>query len=139
MLHRHMLLAAIPAVVVAAACGREAARADVPSDVTGSYLYVGADTTGAVPWAARAELQLRPDSTFEFDLRVRVQDENERETKIGRYRVDEDRLVLTEAGGKGDGFELSIRGDTLVLDAGWVAMAALRLVGVPRPVLIKGR
>ena len=138
MLDRRMVIAMIPTLLVAA-CGREAARADVPADVTGSYLYVGADTTGAVPWAARAELQLRPDSTFEFDLRVRVQDENERETKLGRYRINEDRVVLTEPGEEGEGFELSIRGDTLVLEAGWVAMAALRLVGVPRPILIKGR
>jgi hypothetical protein len=124
----------------AIACAGESARAggNVPADLTGTYTFVGADTSGTIPWAARAELTLVTDSTFEFDLRVRVKGESERETAHGTYRVEGDRLRLTGSARDHDQtFELLIRGDSLVMDAGWVALAALRLVGVPRPVLVK--
>jgi hypothetical protein len=123
----------------AMACGREAVPANVPADVSGTYVYVGADTTGRIPWAARAELDLAADSTFEFDLRIHIQDENERETKTGTYRISGDRLLLNVDGKESDDFHLAIRGDSLIFETGWAAMAALRLVGAPRPVLVRGR
>lgn len=119
-----------------AACARESARANVPADLTGTYTFVGVDTTRGVPWAARIELALAQDSTFQFEMRLRVKEDDEQETESGSYRVEGDRLVLVGADQK-EQFALAIRGDSLVLDAGWVAMAALRLIGVPRPVLIK--
>jgi hypothetical protein len=133
-------LAVLGAVIATvAACGGESARANTPVDLTGTYTYVGADTTGKIPWAARAELTLRGDSTFHFELRVRVKDEDQQGTKAGRYRVQGDRLLLTAGDRDHDSFELLVRGDSLIMDAGWVAMAALRMIGVPRPVLVKGR
>jgi len=132
------LTSALPILVVwAAGCGREAARAGAPADVPGRYVYVGADTTAKIAWAARAELLLAPDSSFEFDLRLRLGDEDERESRTGSYSVRADRLVLRDPAKPHEDFALVIRGDSLVLDAGWIAMAALRLVGVPRPVLVK--
>lgn len=126
----------------AAACTGESARAggNVPADLTGTYSFVGADTGGRIPWAARAELSLVADSTFQFDLRVHVNTEDERKTAHGTYQVEGDRLRLTSSEGhEPHTFELLIRGDSLVMETGWVAMAALRLVGVPRPVLVKGQ
>ena len=133
------LAAAVACVITATGCGSETSRAAAPGDVTGTYVYVGADTTGRIPWAARAELALAPDSTFAFDLRLQVQDQNERETKTGTYRVDGDRLLLQAEGKETDDFHLSIRGDSLIFGTGWAAMAALRLVGAPRPILVRGR
>ena len=124
-------------LALTAACARESARADVPANVAGTYSFVGADTTRNVPWAARIDLALREDSTFEVEFRIRVKDENEQETKSGTYRVSGNRLVLVGPDRQKEEFELEVRGDSLVLDAGWVAMAALRMLGVPRPVLIK--
>lgn len=122
-----------------AACGGESARANAPQELPGTYVFVGADTAAKIPWAARAELVLREDSTFQFELRLRVKDENEQGTKAGTYRAQGNRLVLTGQGKDKESFELQIRGDSLVMEAGWVAMAALRMIGVPQPVLVKGR
>lgn len=122
---------------LAGGCARESARADVPANVAGTYAFVGADTTRNVPWAARIDLALNEDSTFDFELRIRVKDENEQDTKAGTYRVSGNRLVLLGPDRQKEEFELEIRGDSLVLDAGWFAMAALRMIGVPRPVLVK--
>jgi hypothetical protein len=133
------LTAAAVCAIAALGCGTETSRANVPADVSGTYVYVGADTTGRIPWAARAELALAPDSTFEFDLRLSVQDENERETKTGTYRVAGDRLVLSADGRESDDFHLAIHGDSLVFGTGSAVMAALRLVGAPRPILVKRR
>ena len=127
---------------LAIACAGESARAggNVPVDLTGTYTYVGADTSGRIPWAARAELSLATDSTFQFDLRLRIKGESQRETAKGTYRVQGDQLRLLASDPKGsESFELLIRGDSLVMDVGWGVMAALRLIGVPRPVLVKGQ
>ncbi|HXF94707.1 MAG TPA: hypothetical protein VNI61_01270 [Gemmatimonadales bacterium] len=128
-------------ILLSGACGREAARADLPADLSGTYTYVGADTAALLPWAARADLMLHPDSSFHFELRLRVKDDNQRKTASGTYRVVGDRLVLQSADtGQGeDAFELRIRGDSLVMEVGWVGMAALRLIGVPQPVLGRSR
>jgi hypothetical protein len=136
-----VLLPLLSLAVASAACAGESARAgaDVPADLSGMYTFVGADTGAKIPWAVRAELSLA-DSTFQFDLRLRVRDEDERETAEGRYVVEGDRLRLVGSDPQHrQSFEFLIRGDSLVMDAGWVAMAALRLVGVPRPVLVKER
>jgi hypothetical protein len=133
----HRIATGLAAVLLTAACARESARADISTNVAGTYTFVGADTTRGIPWAARIELVLAHDSTFQFDVRLRVKDENEQETKSGSYRIAGDRLVLVGSDRKKEEFGLAIRGDSLVLDAGWVAMAALRLIGVPRPVLVK--
>ena len=131
----------LPVAIVGAACAGESARAgaNVPADVSGMYTFVGADTSAKIPWAARAELSLAPDSTFQFDLRLRVKAEDERETAQGTYRVEGDRVRLIADQQDGKSFEFLVRGDSLVMDAGWVAMAALRLIGVPRPILVKGQ
>lgn len=137
---RSLLL--LGAVLATSACTRESARADVPADITGVYTFAGADTTATIPWAARAELMLHADSTFYFDLRLRVKDEDQRESHAGRYRVEGDRLVLVDAdSARGDhpGIGFRIRSDSLVMDANLAMMAALRLIGVPRPVLVRGR
>jgi hypothetical protein len=137
MIAMRFAVALLPAVLPLSACARESAHADVPANVAGHYAFVGADTTRNVPWAARIDLVLHPDSTFQFEMRIRVKEENEQNTKAGTYRVDGHRLVLVGPDRQKEEFELEIRGDSLVLDAGWVAMAALRVIGVPRPVLIK--
>ena len=137
MIAARLAVALLPVACTLSACARESARADVPANVAGHYAFVGADTTRSVPWAARIDLALHPDSTFQFEMRIRVKEENEQTTKAGTYRVEGHRLVLVGPDRQKEEFELEIRGDSLVLDAGWVAMAALRMIGVPRPVLIR--
>ncbi|HEX9703681.1 MAG TPA: hypothetical protein VGA20_00350 [Gemmatimonadales bacterium] len=137
MIAKRLGVTLVPAVLLLNACTRESARAEVPENVAGTYTFVGADTTRSVPWAARIELVLAEDSTFQFELRIRVKDEDEQDTKSGTYRIAGDRLVLVGPDQQKQEFELEIRGDSLVLDAGWVAMAALRVIGVPRPVLVR--
>lgn len=129
--------AVVVAGLLSAGCARESARADVPEHLSGTYTFVGADTAAKIPWAARVDLTLKDDSTFQLELRIRVKDEDEQDVKAGTYRVERDRLVLMGSGQEREDVEFRIRGDSLVMDAGWVAMAALRFIGVPRPILVK--
>jgi hypothetical protein len=126
--------------VGAAGCGQtvERARAEGP-DLVGAYVYSAAGTTGSVPWALRADLSLNDDSTYQLVVGVRVKDEDTRETDTGVYSVEGDRLRLVPASGGHGIHELRVRGDSLTLEAEWIALAVLRLVGAPRPVLVRGR
>ena len=126
--------------VVAAGCGRgvERARAE-RSEVVGDYVYSAAGTTASVPWALRADLFLHDDSTYELIVGLRVKDEDSRETDDGAYVVVGDRLRLVPSGDAHGPHELRVRGDSLILDTDWIAAVGLRLVGMPRPVLVRGR
>ena len=125
---------------LAAGCHHTAERAHAEgSDVAGQYTYSAAGTTGSVPWALRADLTLNDDSTYELVFAARVKDEDTRETDDGAYLVEGDRLHLVSSS-DGDGpHELRVQGDSLTLATNGVVALLLRLVGMPRPVLVRGR
>jgi hypothetical protein len=137
---RLTLAVALGAASVGAACGRgvDRAQAGVP-DVAGHYVSSAAGTTASVPWALRVDLSLEADSTYELALGLRLKDEDSRETDRGTYRVANDRLRLVSSGESHEGHELHVRGDSLALSTDWVGAVALRLAGLPRPVLVRER
>ena len=110
-------------------------REEIPSDVSaaaGTYIFdESGDALGKFPWAAHAELELRPEGRYELRLRTNLENEMEEETSWGRYRQQGDRLILYSASDD-DRYEFRIEGNRLVFDADWKARIALKAAGLTK-------
>ena len=135
-----LICIATAVAALAAGCHHTAERAHAEgSDVAGPYTYSAAGTTGSVPWALRADLTLNDDSTYQLVVAIHVKDEDSRETDDGVYLVEGDRLRLVSSSDGHGPHELRVQGDSLTLATDGIVAVVLRLVGMPRPVLVRGR
>jgi hypothetical protein len=126
--------------LVVVAC-RTAEGDPIPRSLPGTYEYDAAGRAFGHPWAFHVELELRRDGTYEMVTDSEIKGERDRDTDRGRYIVRDDVVLLSHDDSDRVNAEkahrLDIHGDSLRAQMPWVAGAALRLAGAPKPILVR--
>jgi hypothetical protein len=129
------------ASITAAACRTMHEGDPIPRDLPGTYEY---DATGRAfghTWSFHAALELTRDGRYELTTDSDIGGDRDRDVNRGRYIVRDGRVLL-DHGDAGHVDEdkthrLEIRGDSLRADVPWGATAAMRLAGLPKPILVR--
>jgi hypothetical protein len=126
--------------LVVIAC-RTAEGDPIPRSLPGTYEYDAAGSAFGHPWAFHVALELRRDGTYQMVTDSDIKGERDRDTDRGRYIVRDDVVLLSHDDADRVNAEkahrLDIRGDSLRAQMPWVAGAALRLAGAPKPILVR--
>lgn len=126
--------------LVVVAC-RTAEGDPIPRNLPGTYEYDAAGHAFGHPWAFHVALELRRDGTYQMVTESEIKGERDRDTDRGRYIVRDDVVLLSHDDGDrvnaDEAHRLDIRGDSLRAHMPWVAGAALRLAGAPKPILVR--
>ena len=126
--------------LVVVAC-RPAESDPIPRTLPGTYEYDAAGRAFGHPWAFHVALELRRDGTYQMVTDSDIKGERDRDTDRGRYIVRDDVVLLSHDDGDrvnaDEAHRLDIRGDSLRAQMPWVAGAALRLAGAPKPILVR--
>jgi hypothetical protein len=113
----------------------------IPRSLPGTYEYDAAGNAFGHPWAFHVALELRRDGTYQMVTDSDIKGERDRDTDRGRYIVRDDVVLLSHDDADRVNAEkahrLDIRGDSLRAQMPWVAGAALRLAGAPKPILVR--
>jgi hypothetical protein len=88
-----------------------------------------------------ASLELTSDGRYELITDSEIGDDRDRDVDRGRYMV-RDGIVLLDHDDDGridedKAHRLEIRGDSLRADVPWAASAAMRVAGMPKPILVR--
>ena len=126
--------------LVVVAC-RTAEGDPIPRTLPGTYEYDAAGRAFGHPWAFHVALELRRDGTYQMVTDSDIKGERDRDTDRGRYIVRDDVVLLSHDDGDrvnaDEAHRLDIRGDSLRAQMPWVAGAALRIAGAPKPILVR--
>ena len=126
--------------LVVVAC-RTAEGDPIPRSLPGTYEYDAAGRAFGHPWAFHVALELRRDGTYQMVTDSEIKGERDRDTDRGRYIVRDDVVLLSHDDGDRVDAEkahrLDIQGESLRAHMPWVAGAALRLAGAPKPILVR--
>lgn len=113
----------------------------IPRSLPGTYEYEAAGRALGHPWAFHVELELRRDGTYQMVTNSELNGETDRDTNRGRYIVRDGIVLLAHDGedrvNADNAHRLDIRGDSLRAQMPWVAGAALRIAGAPKPILVR--
>ena len=113
----------------------------IPRSLPGTYEYEAAGRALGHPWAFHVELELRRDGTYQMVTDSDINGDTDRDTNRGRYIVRDDVVLLAhdneERVDDDNAHRLDIRGDSLRAHMPWVAGAALRIAGAPKPILVR--
>ena len=113
----------------------------VPRSLPGVYEYDAAGRAFGHPWSFHVALELRRDGTYQMITDSNIDGDRDRDTNRGRYIVRDDVLLLahhdSDRVNNDEAHRLDIRGDSLRAHMPWVASAALRLAGAPKPILVR--
>jgi hypothetical protein len=113
----------------------------IPRSLPGMYEYEAAGRAFGHPWAFHVELELRRDGTYQMVTDSDLNGETDRDTNRGRYIVRDDVVLLAHDNedrvNADNAHRLEIHGDSLRADMPWVAGAALRIAGAPKPILVR--
>ena len=113
----------------------------VPRSLPGVYEYDAAGRAFGHPWSFHVALELRRDGTYQMITDSDIDGDRDRDTNRGRYIVRDDVLLLahhdSDRVNNDEAHRLDIRGDSLRAHMPWVASAALRLAGAPKPILVR--
>jgi hypothetical protein len=113
----------------------------IPRSLPGVYEYDAAGRAFGHPWSFHVALELRRDGTYQMITDSDIDGDRDRDTNRGRYIVRDDVLLLahhdSDRVNNDEAHRLDIRGDSLRAHMPWVASAALRLAGAPKPILVR--
>ncbi len=92
-------------------------------------------------WSFHASLELTRDGRYELITDSQFGDDRDRDVDRGRFVVRSGAVLLDDDDdGRVDedkAHRLDIRGDSLRADVSWGASAAMRLAGLPKPILVR--
>ena len=113
----------------------------IPRSLPGVYEYDAGGRAFGHPWSFHVALELRRDGTYQMITDSDIDGDRDRDTDRGRYIVSDNVLLLDHDDGErvnaDKAHRLDIRGDSLRAHMPWVASAALRLAGAPKPILVR--
>jgi hypothetical protein len=135
-----VVIASLVLATSVAAC-RTADDGDaIPRTLPGVYEYDAAGRAFGHPWSFNMALELRRDGTYEMLTKADIDGDRDTNTHRGRYIVRDNVVLLAHDGDRvdeGEAHRLEIRGDSLRAEMPWVANAALRAAGAPKPILVR--
>lgn len=141
MIRARICLSLAVASAVAIGCRRAGDSDPMPASLPGSYVYAAKGTTLRKPWEFAAQLDLRGDKTYAFNLDKTVEGKKDpTESSVGTYVVSGDHVLMSDpSGGKAskDIHNLLIKADSLIPEVGWTAELFLKGVGAPNIVFVK--
>lgn len=113
----------------------------IPRDLPGTYEYQATGRAFGHSWSFSASLELTRDGQYELITDADIGSDRDHDVDRGRYIV-RDGAVLLDNDDDGrieedKAHRLEIRGDSLRADLAWGANAAMRLAGLPKPILVR--
>jgi hypothetical protein len=113
----------------------------IPGDLPGKYEYQAAGRAFGHAWTFSASLELTADGQYELTTDADIGGDTDHDVDRGSYMV-RDGVVLLDDDDDGrvdevKAHRLEIRGDSLRADLPWGANAAMRLAGMPKPILVR--
>jgi hypothetical protein len=112
-----------------------------PRDLPGTYEYSATGRAFGHNWSFHAALELTRDGRYELTTDSDIGSDQDRDVDHGRYIVRNGAVLLDDDDdGRIDedkAHRLEIRGDSLLADVSWGATAAMRLAGLPKPILVR--
>jgi hypothetical protein len=138
---RAPVLGSFVLVTIVAACRGSSDGDPIPRTLPGVYEYEAAGRALGHPWSFNMALELRRDGTYEMLTKSDIDGDRDTNTHRGRYIVRDNVVLLAhdeaDPVDESETHRLDIRGDSLRADMPWVANAALRVVGAPKPILVR--
>jgi len=126
---------------IVAACRSSSDGDPIPRTLPGTYEYDAAGRAFGHPWSFNMVLELRRDATYEMITKTDIDGDRDTNTHRGRYIVRDNAVLLAhddrDRVDEGETHRLEIRGDSLRAQMPWVANAALRAAGAPKPILVR--
>jgi hypothetical protein len=113
----------------------------IPRDLPGTYEYQANGRAFGHNWSFQATLELTGDGRYELTTDADIGSDQDHDVDRGSYMV-RNGIVLLDNNDDGrieedKAHRLEIRGDSLRADVSWGASAAMRLAGLPRPILVR--
>ena len=132
----------LTSITIAACRADRTAQGDpIPRDLPGTYEYHATGRALGHNWSFNAALELARDGRYELAIDSDIGGDRDHDVDRGRYIVRHGAVLLDD---DDDGrieedkaHRLEIRGDSLRADVSWGATAAMRLVGLPGPILVR--
>jgi hypothetical protein len=136
-----VVVGALVLVTVVAACRGSSEGDPIPRTLPGVYEYDAAGRAFGHPWSFNMALELRRDGTYEMVTKSDIDGDRDTNTHRGRYIVRDNVVLLAhddrDRVDEDETHQLEIRGDSLRAQMPWVANAALRAAGAPKPILVR--
>ena len=132
----------LTSLAIASCRANRAAQGDpVPRDLPGTYEYHATGRALGHNWSFNAALELTRDGRYELATDTDIGGDQDHDVDRGSYIV-RDGVVLLDHDDDGrvdedKAHRLEIRGDSLRADVPWGASAAMRVAGLPKPILVR--
>lgn len=113
----------------------------IPRDLPGTYEYNATGRAFGHNWSFQATLELTRDGRYELVTDADFGGDDDHDVDRGRYIVRNGAVLLDDDDDgridEDNAHRLEIRGDSLRADVPWGASAAMRLAGLPKPILVR--
>jgi len=126
--------------ITVAAC-RTVQGDPIPRELPGTYEYQATGRAFGHSWSFHATLELTRDGHYELITDSEIGSDKDHDVDRGRYIVRNGAVLLDDDDDgridEDNAHRLEIHGDSLRADVSWSASAAMRLAGLPKPILVR--
>lgn len=113
----------------------------IPRDLPGTYEYNATGRAFGHDWSFQATLELTSDGRYELVTDADIGSDQDHDVDRGQYIVRNGAVLLDDDDDgrieENKAHRLEILGDSLRADISWGASAAMRLAGLPKPILVR--